>query len=361
MKVLYIGHYKDGTGWANAAINNILALDSVGVEVVPRAITFETEPKSYPNRIQELEQASSEGCDICIQHTLPHLYSYNSNFKNIGFIASETNHFKDSSWQHYANLMDEIWVPSMHTRVACRMSNIKVPVNIAPHSLDTSSYSKMLEGNKIQELVHTFNFAFVGEFIERKNVQALIRAFHTEFGVSEPVNLFIKTSQQSLDYVQNYCKQIKNGLKLRKRYKEEIVVCGYLSKEDYVSVLSQCHSFVMPSRGEAFCIPALEAMALGIPVIYTKKTGMDDFCLGTAVKSIQVPCVGAISTLPNLCTANNKWAEINVEELAIAMRKVYMQWQTEASQKQRKASIKKAKSYSHQKVGAQLKELLNDS
>ena len=38
MKVLYIGNYRDGTGWANACINNILALDSVGVDVVPRAI-----------------------------------------------------------------------------------------------------------------------------------------------------------------------------------------------------------------------------------------------------------------------------------------------------------------------------------
>ena len=39
MKVLYISNYKDGTGWSNAAINNILALDSAGVEIVPRAVT----------------------------------------------------------------------------------------------------------------------------------------------------------------------------------------------------------------------------------------------------------------------------------------------------------------------------------
>ena len=48
MKVLYISNYMDGTGWGNAAINNILALDSVGVEVVPRAITFESQQSGYP-------------------------------------------------------------------------------------------------------------------------------------------------------------------------------------------------------------------------------------------------------------------------------------------------------------------------
>jgi len=361
MKVLYIGHYKDGTGWGNAAINNILALDAVGVKVVPRAITFETEAKSYPDRIKDLEQAPIEECDVCIQHTLPHLYSYDSNFTNIGFIASETNHFKDSCWQHYANLMDAIWVPTSHTKGACRMSGITVPVHVAPHSLNVSSYGKMTEGNKIQELEHTFNFVFIGEFIERKNIQALIRAFHTEFDLAEPVNLYIKTSQQPLEYIQNYCQQIKNGLKIRKRYKEEIIVCGHLNKEDYVSVLSQCHSFVMPSRGEAFCIPALEAMALGIPVIHTKNTGMDDFCIGSAVESMEVPCVGAVSTLANLCTANNRWSEIDVAELAIAMRNAYMKWNTESAQAQRKEAIKKAKLYSHQKIGKQLKELLHDS
>ena len=31
MKVLYIAHYKEGTGWSQAAIDYILAMDSVGI------------------------------------------------------------------------------------------------------------------------------------------------------------------------------------------------------------------------------------------------------------------------------------------------------------------------------------------
>ena len=70
MKVLYIGNYRDGTGWGNACLNNILAMDSVGIDVVPRAISFEESTQDYPDRIKELELQSNEGCDICIQHTL---------------------------------------------------------------------------------------------------------------------------------------------------------------------------------------------------------------------------------------------------------------------------------------------------
>ena len=56
MKVLYIGNYKDGTGWANACINNILALDAAGVDVVPRAITFNNSAGGCPQKILELEE-----------------------------------------------------------------------------------------------------------------------------------------------------------------------------------------------------------------------------------------------------------------------------------------------------------------
>ncbi len=362
VKVLYIGNYKDGTGWANACINNILALDTAGVEVVPRAITFNDSASSCPERVLELEGGSEVGCDICIQHTLPHLYSYNSKFKNIGFLATETSNFSESSWQHYANLMDEMWVPTNFCKRACVQSGVTKPVKVAPHSLDMSRYDSVKylnQGSKIDNLVNTFNFAFIGEFVERKNIQALSKAFHMEFDVEEPVNLYIKTSQQTLDYVQNYLEQIRQGLKIRKTYKEEVVISGHLEKDDYMSVLAQCHSFVMPSRGEGFCIPALEAMAMGIPVIYTEGTGMDDFCSGKAVQSSQVPCFGAMSTMEYLYTANERWGEIDLEGLMFAMRESFMKWNTGIATQESRDALERAKKFSHKKIGLQLKEILN--
>jgi len=363
MKVLYIGNYKDGTGWANACINNILALDAAGVDVVPRAITFNNSAGGCPQRILELEENLEVGCDICIQHTLPHLYSYDSKFKNIGFLATETSNFIESSWQHHANLMDQIWVPTQSCKDACIQSGVTKDVKIAPHSLDISKYdsAKYIEkGSKIENLLNTFNFAFIGEFVERKNIQALAKAFHAEFEPDEPVNLYIKTSQQGLEYIQNYFNQIKSGLKLRKHYKEEVVISGQLSKEDYISVLAQCHSFVMPSRGEGFCIPALEAMAIGIPVIYTEGTGMDDFCSGSAVKSSEVPCFGAMSTMDYLYTSNEKWREVDVEDLMVSMREVFMKRNTEIATEESRQALQKARKFSHKEVGLRLKEILND-
>ena len=58
MKVLYISNYKDGTGWGNAAADYILAMDSVGIDVVCKSITFNGEKGEVDPRILELERKS---------------------------------------------------------------------------------------------------------------------------------------------------------------------------------------------------------------------------------------------------------------------------------------------------------------
>ena len=80
MKVLYIGCYREGTGWGQAAIDYILAMDSVGIDVVPRAVKLNNNQPELPQRILELESKDSSGSDVCIQHVLPHMMDYNSKF-----------------------------------------------------------------------------------------------------------------------------------------------------------------------------------------------------------------------------------------------------------------------------------------
>tara|TARA_R100000664_G_scaffold31446_1_gene45046 strand:- start:15002 stop:16108 length:1107 start_codon:yes stop_codon:yes gene_type:complete len=367
MKVVYIGNYKDGTGWANACINNMLALDSAGVDVVPRAINFNGANAEVPERILELESNTSLGSDICIQHTLPHLYVYDRRFKNIGFYVTETHSFSDSMWQKSINLMDEAWVPNKQMVKASQRSGVKVPIRIAPHSLDMSKYDNVESTASAPELEGTFNFCFVGEMSKRKNIEALLRAFHTEFHPSEPVNILFKVhksgydSDQSLSLFRELSSHVKRSLKTGKKYKEEVVIAGYLEHQHLHSLMKQAHCFVMPSFGEAWCIPAMEAMALGMPVIYTQGTGMDDFCVGFPVESTLQPCYEATDTLDSLYTADSKWMEPDVSDLAAKMRIAYQQYSTDKKAYDNLCQNAKhgASSYDTATIGRQLKELLD--
>ncbi len=331
MKVLYIGNYNDGTGWGNAARANIIALSMTeGVEIYPKSITFNGnyETKNEELLIIEKKNGRLEGSpDVCIQHTLPHLYSYDSRYKNIGVFYFEANSVP-SEWIGQLNLMDELWVATYKNKEDAINSGVTTPIKVVPIPLDTDKVLHLSGvGGKIDRMVDRFNFGFVGEFVERKNLKALLRAFHAEFDPSEPVNLFVKTSNVKIEELQQYAGQVKAGLKIRNHYIEEIFVSGIMEEKDYYGVLSQCNCLVVPSRAEGWCIPAWEAMTLNIPVISAAGTGLmpNENELMKLVASRKEPCFGALDTMPFLQTADQTWNEIDIIELRKAMRQIYQE------------------------------------
>ena len=86
MKILYIGHYKENSGWSQAAIDYILSLDSAGLDIVCKNIKLTNNEYNIPERILELEQKDSKNIDYCIQHVLPHHLVATTKFKkNISY------------------------------------------------------------------------------------------------------------------------------------------------------------------------------------------------------------------------------------------------------------------------------------
>mgnify|MGYP003148625820 FL=1 len=367
MKILYIGNYNDGTGWGNAALNNILALDSAGVNVVPRAITFNNSNNTTNQRIKQLEAQSERGCDVCIQHTLPNLYHCNTSIKNIGIFYTETSTFSESMWPKYINLMDEAWVANSQMVRASIASGVKIPTKVCPLPIHLEDYENVEDCASIGEFDGCFNFCFVGEFVKRKNIEALLRAYHTEFHPSEPVNLFLKLSMpgvdsnSTLEQFDNFASTVKAGLKIRKKYRKEVAITGMLEKKHLISLMSKCDCFVMPSFGEAWCIPALEAMALGLPVIHTQGTGMDDFCVGWPVQSKSTRCYLANDSLQDVYTSLTSWKEVDVESLASTMRIAYETYKNDKQEWQKMKALAKetSQNYTIRKIGQAMKELLN--
>jgi glycosyltransferase involved in cell wall biosynthesis len=329
MKVLYIGNYNDGTGWGNAAKANITALSMIeGVEVYPRSITFNGSYETKDETISLIEQKNGALVgtpDVCIQHTLPHLYAYDSRYKNIGVFYFEANSVP-VEWIGQLNMMDELWVATFKNKEDAIKSGVTTPIKIVPIPLDTDKIIHLGRSGslRIDRMQNKFNFGFVGEFVERKNLKALLRAFHAEFDPSEPVNLLIKTSGSTIEKLREYVNQVKAGLKIRNNYIEEIIVCGIMEEKDYYNLLNDLSCLVVPSRAEGWCIPAWEAMALQVPVISAEGTGITphENELMKLVPSRVEPCFGALDTINFLQTADQTWNEIDVNELRKAMRKM---------------------------------------
>ena len=168
------------------------------------------------------------------------------------------------------------------------------------------------------------------------------------------------SSDDTLAAFKQLSDSVKSKLKIRTKYKKEIAISGYLEDRHLLSLMSKCQCFVMPSFGEAWCIPALESMAIGMPVIYTGNTGMDDFCHGWKVESEAKSCYNATDSLDYMYTSHTKWMEPSIEHLASAMRVAY---ETYKNDKEKYDLIcadaqLKAENYSNMRVGRRLKELL---
>jgi glycosyltransferase involved in cell wall biosynthesis len=364
MKVLYIGNYKDVGGWGSAAEANILAMHSVGIDVVPRAISFGPQRGTNPI-IESLEKKQVTGASICIQHCLPKHYYYNSKIKNVGFYCVESQDFYFSKWHKYINLLDRAWVMCDQNKEASIRSQVSIPIDVVTYSIDPEKYNINKRTASISELENVFNFCFIGEWNNRKNLSALLRAFYTEFHPAEPVNLFIKlSSNMNSDHCMaefnKLNEYIKSGLKIRKKYQNISVICGHMKNDDYISILNQCHTFVCSSHGEACCIPALEAQALGLNLIYTNNTGTATYAMSNScgIQSSIDDCFGMQQALPEIQSSAEMWEDINVQSLRSTMRSVYENKDYLISNKEKLSKETKEK-FSHQSVGKIIREILN--
>jgi len=369
MKVLYCGVYRDGTGWGQAAIDYILSLDAAGIDVVPRPVKLNNSSHNLPLRITQLEQKLSSGCDVVIQHVLPNMMAYNGRMKNIGLFASETSHFRGSGWADYLNMMDEVWVINNQQVEACKKSGVKHTPKVIPHATNIERFQQTYK--PLSTLEHfkkqnQFVFYTIGEYVRRKNVMAMVKAFHLEFYPEEPVQLVLKvnipglTNEQCKASVEEDCRRVKEGLKL-KGCKQETVIVDRLSDEGIMRLHAAGDVFVSSSTGEAWSIPAFDAMAMGKTPIVTNCGGFPDYLSdqeGWLVQSHQEPCFGVTDSVQGLYLGDELWNQIDISHLRSCMREAF----TNFSLRQAKTinSLTKAYDFSYSEIGAQMKAVLSN-
>ncbi len=378
MKILYLANYRNSSGYSEAARNYILSLKSANLNVVPRHINLLASQAKIPQEIEELERQSQVGCNINIQHTLPHLMSFDGRYdKNIAIFACETSSFKDSSWKKYLNLMDEVWVINNSMVSACKQSGVKKPIKVVPHAFNLDKYfskqNSQIETLKRLKDEGKFLFYTIGEFVRRKNYGALIKAFHSEFANNEPVELVIKTSRTNIDKnelgaeINNFCNGIKNGLKLYskiEKYKKEIVITENLSEEQIQGIHNTCDCFVQPSYGEAWSIPAFDAMGFGKTPIVSRCTGYLDYipCDELLVDVQDDIVFGANDSLNDLYTGRETWYHADLIQLRKKMRGLYELSRT--NDIKYKELVSKCRErvfdFTYEKVGEIMKKSLNE-
>lgn len=355
MKILYLGNYRDGTGYGQAAEDYILALDSVGVDVACRPIKFNNLDHVPHKRIRELELNNFKKYDVVIQHTLPVHIQYNSAFDlNIALFAHETSSFKMVGWKRHINNMDCCVVINNQMKEACEESGINIPTYVVNQARDFSLYTKKfdkLDQIKINTNKNDFLFYTIGEQVKRKNLTSLLKAYFLEFSFNENVCIVVKTDINEKEDFSKYCLSISEGLGIKKIPK---VFCikDRLSNESIYRLHNSCDAFVQCSYGEAWSIPAFDAMGFGKTPIVTDCTGYKEYINdnnGWLVKCQKEPIFCSDRITLGIYNGSEDWWGVDINDLRKKMRECFSS--KEIRKLKSSNCLESAYEFSYEKIG----------
>jgi len=339
--VLFVGPYNQNDGWGIAAREYIRALRLVDCNLTVRPV-YLNQQDSYVvhTEFSALETNRLDHYDVVIQNCLPHQFRHYGGVKNIGLAYFETSDISATPWPISINLMDEMWVCSNFEQTVLANSGVtiytrKIPIPVDIHKYDIEYPRYDLNKNK-----DDFKFYFIGEYIVRKNLESLLLAFHREFRLNECVNIVLKlnksgvTGQQLLQRLQENIYSMKASWGMysnHSMYKQESIITNYLAEDVIYGLHQTCDCFVTASSGEAFCLPAFDAMMFGNCPIAVEKSSISEYIYdnktrtmsGMLVDSTLVPAIAYDRPLPFLYNGIDTWQNVNVLDLQLAMRKAF--------------------------------------
>lgn len=393
MRVLYISVYRDGTGYSHAAIETILACEKAGIDIVCRPISMSPmNGIDDARRIQHLENKSLNNVDVVIQHSLPHTFEYKRGVKNIGVFSWETTHFRNSTWTEHCNLMDEIWTSSIIAKQAIINSGVTKPVRIIPIPCNIDKYSNtsspmLLPGKQNQTVFYT-----IGEYTRRKNIVGIIRSYFHAFTSDDNVVLVIKTSfpgmkdnvaQQQISQIVDDIKKSTHIYQNPRDYPPIIVITRRMSDDNIGQLHKSGTFFVSPSHGEAWCIPAMDALGYGNPVIASNWGSFPELFLDNAkeyfdersttfrypgdvsggylIKGQLAPCFAPDGGFNDIYTGKEEWFEPDLCHLSSLLRRAYNEHQSNNIKRLQKDAVNRSLRFSHHNVGNHIKYTLEKS
>lgn len=330
MTIKYCGPFTDPTGYGEANRNILLALTTVGVDVVTQPIKFTVNSieDTRATVIAKENAKKTEPYNIKILHVTPDTYPlyFEANKYHIGHLFWETDRLPES-WVKPCGMMDEIWTGSKTSAEAIVNSGVTVPVKVIPQPVDVNTPDV-----KPFSLPNFNGFVFYSiiDWKERKNPRKLLEAYWKEFKDQKGMVLLIKTG--SGDYSTAQAQKIieearswKNQMGF-KDVPRTMICTRMLSVEDMHRLHKTGTCFVSAHRGEGWGLPQVESLLHNNPVISTAYGGIHDYLKGKHYKPVPYSLVPIGNTYNKYYEPNMLWAEVDETALREKMRYMFDTW-----------------------------------
>uniref|UniRef100_A0A6U4RKD1 Glycosyl transferase family 1 domain-containing protein n=1 Tax=Hemiselmis andersenii TaxID=464988 RepID=A0A6U4RKD1_HEMAN len=242
---------------------------------------------------------------------------------SVGRTMFETDRLPEG-WAERLNRMDEIWVPArFHVTTFLAGGVDPSKIHIVPEAVDTELFDpEDMDPLEIYDGDHRYKFLSVFKWEERKGWDVLLRAYFSEFSEKDDVLLTIRTYAYHSE--SNFREQIDAFGRKEFPDKAEsgsLPAIHLLTKDMDVDQMPRLYkandAFVLPSRGEGWGRPHIEAMAMGLPAIATNWSGNTEFM--NDWDSYPIPIEGLVPVREG-AFKGHLWADPSVPALREIMR-----------------------------------------
>jgi glycosyltransferase involved in cell wall biosynthesis len=213
-------------------------------------------------------------------------------------------------WVKMLNTVDQVWTASAWGRDVFVESGVKRPVRVVPEGVDSSVFKPQ----RVRTNGAHYRFLAVGKMEERKNYQLLFRAYVEEFRPDEPVELVVHFGHV-IDP-----SRLLSKLGLPGRHARITVSPPILTREKMVELYQSAHAFVLPTRGEGWGLPIIEAMACGLPVVTTGIGPILEYSSRATALLLDYKLIPARDPQFDEYFQWGRWAEPDLEQLRYFMR-----------------------------------------
>jgi glycosyltransferase involved in cell wall biosynthesis len=238
----------------------------------------------------------------------------------------ETDRLPDG-WVERCNAMDEIWVPSTFNLETFSRAGVKEHKLVRmQEGEDTNFFHPANPPFRIPG-ARGFNFLSVFQWTQRKGPDVLLKAYLSEFKADEDVALVLRCYGRQgpdADLLPEILFYIERTLGLRlENIPPILLIPGFIPNRDLPRLYTSADCFVLPSRGEGWGRPYVEALASGIPVIATGWSGQMDFLHNQNSYLIDYKLAPTPANTEFEIFAGHRWAEPDVDHLRALLRHVY--------------------------------------
>lgn len=170
------------------------------------------------------------------------------------------------------------------------------------------------------EFVFLFNFDFNSVY-QRKNPEAIIRAFEQAFAPHDAVRLVLKTihGEAGNDHYIRFKSSVH-----RMQLKDKLIVINEnLDRNDFMSIIHASDCYISLHRSEGLGLGMLEAMSMAKPVIGTNYGGNTDFMRPDNSMLVDYTLI-PVEEGAGPYKAGWLWAEADTAQAAQYMKKLYL-------------------------------------